>query len=206
MLSGIIFSSLGLGTGGSIGNLLAQLEQQGVFAYLLPFLMIFAVLFGILSKINIFGEGNRNINIILSIVVALMALQLNFVSYFFREIFPRMGVVLSILLVFIILLGLFFDFEKPGTKTFMGFLILIAVVIIVGQSLEVFNWIGIGSFGGRFSYWFQRYGVTAAVIIFVIVVIALITKKPLTPEERAMRATSKNNKQKMFAFPQDFIR
>lgn len=41
-------------TGGDIGNFLSQLEQMGFFAYALPFLLIFAITFGILSKVHIF--------------------------------------------------------------------------------------------------------------------------------------------------------
>lgn len=175
MLGGIMFSSLGLSTGGAIGNLLSQLEQQGVFAYLLPFLMIFAVLFGILSKINIFGD-NKGINVILSLVVALMSLQMNFVSYFFREIFPRMGVVLSMLLVAIILLGLFVNFDDPRTKKVFAWIVGFFVVIIVYLSLSSTSWlVGFGA-NWQISYWFQRNGTNLFIgILFIGALIAIIS-------------------------------
>ena len=97
----ISYTSFG---GGGIGNLLSNLEQQGVFQYLLPFLLIFTLVFGILSKINVFGtQRNQVINGVISLVVGLMALQFNAVSIFFSELFPRVGIALSIILVLLIL-------------------------------------------------------------------------------------------------------
>ena len=52
------YSSIG---GGAIGNMLFQWEQAGVFSYVLPFLLIFAVVFGILSKTGVFKEKGINI-------------------------------------------------------------------------------------------------------------------------------------------------
>jgi hypothetical protein len=160
MLEGLIsLASYGFSAGGTVGNLLYTLENNGVFAYVLPFIFIFAVLFVILQTIPIFGKQSKGINAVLAIVIGLMALQLNFVSYFFEELFPRMGVVLGILVVSMILAGLFFDFEKnKNTKKFFGVIVTIALIVIVVQSLtNSFGWSGIGS-GWGISYWLQRYG------------------------------------------------
>lgn len=173
MITNILtLSSFAFGTGGAFGNLLFYLDQNGVFAYGLPFLMIFAIVFGILSKVKILGD-NKAINVIVSFVVGLMAVQLNFVSYFFSQIFPRLGVLLSIILTAIIVIVPFINEEKNG-KTHpalvtIGVLGAIGVIVIVIQSLgNTGNWFTqIGSTWG-FTYWFQTYGlVTLFWIIFV---------------------------------------
>lgn len=166
MIGGMIaLATYGIGTGGAAGNFLFELEQLGVFSYVLPFLMIFAIIYAILSNMTLLGR-NQAINIILALAVSLMALQFNFVSYFFAEIFPRMGVVLSLLLVAIILLGLFVDFTKEGWRWGFGIPLFVAFILIMLQSLEVFNW-SFGGFGGGF-YWFEVY--FSEIITFVIVV------------------------------------
>ena len=84
----------------SLGELFAQWEAAGIFAYALPFLLIFAILFGILSKINIFGSKdnpNKGVNAIISLAVAFMSLQFNLVSTFFADLFPRFGIALSVI-------------------------------------------------------------------------------------------------------------
>ncbi len=40
--------------GGAIGDVLSSWEQAGFFSYLLPFLLIFALVFGILTQIQLF--------------------------------------------------------------------------------------------------------------------------------------------------------
>src|SRR3989338_4351196 len=89
--------------GGSFGNVLSQWEQLGVFSYVLPFLLIFALIFGILQKVNIFGgaqgQSNKGINGVIAVSTALMALQFNFVPLFFRDIFPKLGVGLTVILI-----------------------------------------------------------------------------------------------------------
>lgn len=177
MLEGLItLASYGLGTGGVAGNFLFELEQQGVFAYVLPFLMIFAITYGILDKTGIFKQNG--INVILSLTVGLMALQMNFVSYFFREIFPRMGIMLSIILVLIILLGLFFDFNNHWVKVILGGVITIGVIVILVQSFDVFSWMG-SSWGSSWgmSYWLERNGTSLIIGVLLIAGIVAISKK-----------------------------
>ena len=145
MLKGMILASYS-SYNGQIGDVLNQWKQVGVFDYMLPFLMIFALIYGILTKINIFSSGrdkepNKTINGIIALAVGLMALQFDFVSIFFAEIFPRMGVGIAILLVILILSGLFMD---PGTKwvsiSFYVVGLLIAGYALVG-SAEAVGWL-----------------------------------------------------------------
>ena len=57
MIGGVtILASYGYFGGGTLGNLLAQWEAAGIFAYALPFLLIFALVFGLLTKMNIFAS------------------------------------------------------------------------------------------------------------------------------------------------------
>lgn len=165
MINSLFLASYGIGSGGFIGDLLFDMEQEGIFAYALPFLMIFAIINAILTKAKIFGD-NKGINVIVSLSVALMSLQFNFVSYFFAEIFPRMGVLLSIIVVAIILMSLFFDFEDGYAKYVIGLFVAIGFVVIVTQSLEIFNWSY--SFGGSWWWWVEDHsGAVLGGMIFV---------------------------------------
>lgn len=155
MLGGIIsLAYYGVAAGGTFGNMLYYLEQNGVFAYLLPFLMIFAITYGILDKTDIFKSGA--INAILALSVSLMALQMNFVSYFFEQIFPRMGIMLAIIFVLMVLMGLFWDFKKKGVKFAFGLLIFVGFAVIVFQSFgDSFMLSGYGS-SWAISYWLEE--------------------------------------------------
>jgi len=162
--------------GGTIGDFLQQMEQLGFFSYLLPFLLIFALVFGILEKMKIFKD-NRAINGIIAFVVGLMALQFQMVSIFFAEVFPRLGVGLSIILVVLIMLGLFTPHNKPAiTYAFLGVAAIVTVVILIQSG---------GYFGSEVGIWFYDNWPTVAVVVVFIAVIGMIVgsneKNPATP-------------------------
>ena len=117
MLSNIVNFQFGGFYGGSFGDLLLYWEQLGVFSYVLPFLLIFAVVFGILTKIKVFGD-HRGLNAVIALVVGLLSLQYNLVPIFFSEIFPRVGIAISIILVLLVLVGLFLDPESKAMNCF----------------------------------------------------------------------------------------
>jgi len=173
MLTGIIsLATYGILSGGAIGNLLFQLENLGFFAYVLPFMVIFAIIYAILSKAKFLGDNNA-INVILSLAVALMALQFQFVSYFFSEIFPRLGVVLSILLVFIILMSLFVDFNGKAAKVGFGIFAGIAGIVIVLQSFsESFGWGSWDLFNSPF--WWDLENNLPLIFVIILVIGGLI--------------------------------
>jgi hypothetical protein len=177
MLEHILAFQFGGFFGGTFGNLLSTWEQQGIFSYVLPFLLIFAIVFGVLSKISIFGD-NKGINAVISLVVGLLALQFQMVPMFFSEIFPRLGVALSIILVLIILAGLFFDTKtKTVQYLFLG-VAIIAFLVVISKSAGYVGWY-------NSSWWTGDWGN----IIIVAVILGLIAwvifsgsgKKPNVP-------------------------
>ena len=95
-----------------IGTILLQWQSAGIFEYILPFLLIFAVVFGILEAAKIGFTKERKLNVIIALVVGLLSVgytsRMNFsVGQFLSEIFPRLGVGLAVLLVILILVGVF---------------------------------------------------------------------------------------------------
>lgn len=151
-----------------LDELFAQWQEAGIFAYALPFLLIFALVFGLLTKINIFKSGNepnKPVNAIISLAVALMALQFNLVSNFFANIFPRFGVALAILLVILILLGFFTDIGDKNLKWFLYAVVLISVIAVL--------WGPLGDLGFNINLngWLVE---NIGWIIFVIIMVGLL--------------------------------
>ena len=175
MIKVVILASYGY-YGGAIGDMLSKWEQMGFFSYLLPFLLIFAIVFGILSSMKLFRE-NRAVDAIIAFAVALLSLQFEFVPVFFSEIFPRMGVGLAVLLVILIIAGFFVDPTKPGIMyALLGIGVIIAVVILVTTSESV---------GWSSGYWWAQNWEMLAGVVFVLVALAVIigvsNKKTPTP-------------------------
>ncbi|PIN89391.1 hypothetical protein COU57_06175 [Candidatus Pacearchaeota archaeon CG10_big_fil_rev_8_21_14_0_10_32_14] len=151
--------------GGNIGDILNSWAAAGFFSYLLPFLLIFAMVFGILSTMNIF-KGNRSVDAIVALVVGLMALQFDLVPRFFAEVFPRMAVALSIILVLLILAGFFVDPTKSWIMyTLLGIGAISAVIVLIKTA---------GSLGWESGYWWTYNWPVVAGAVLLIVIVGII--------------------------------
>ena len=151
--------------GGDIGNLLATWEQAGVFSYVLPFLLIFAVVFGILMKIKVFGE-NRGLNAVIALVVGLLSLQFQLVPVFFSQIFPNLGVGLSIILIMMILLGLFIPYDKQNKMNY--FLLAVAAIVFVIVVANSFS--NTGYYGFSDIMYFIYAHLTGIVVTLIVLI------------------------------------
>jgi len=167
MLEGMIIlaSYSSLSGNGAIADLLSKWEQIGFFSYLLPFMLIFALVFGILTKVNVFKE-NKMINGIIALAVAMMALQFDFVPTFFAQIFPRLGVGLAILLGILIMVGLFMD---PDSSMVNYFLLGIGVLVIGLVFIQ-----SAGELGWASGHWWEENWQMIVGAVFILILVAVI--------------------------------
>lgn len=123
----------------SIPQLLQSWEQAGLFSYILPFLVIFAVVFGLLERLKIFGEDSKGVNAVIATAVGLLSLQFGFVSLFFAQLFPRFGIGVAILLLAMIFLGMFIENKLLAVFFWVGAVVGLGILSTTFQSL---GWIG----------------------------------------------------------------
>ncbi len=152
----------------SITEILNQWAAMGVFSYVFPFLLIFAVVFGILQKARIFGdaEKTKGINAIIALAIGFLSLQFDFVSTFFATIFPRFGIGLAVFLVLIIAIGFFYNPDDDNDKSkvaWIGFLVGIGVVV-----WAITNWNFWMSGNYNISWWLQEYFWPLIILVVVI--------------------------------------
>jgi len=155
----------------NIADILSQWEALGVFDYVLPFLLIFTIVFGILEATNIVGK-NKGVHVILGLVVGLLALRMGFVQTFFTEIFPRLGVGLAVILALLIITGLFIP--QGQAKYWMWGIATVAVIvwiIVMVGTFQNVGWMG----GGMF---FEDYaGMIIGAVLLIGVIIAVVASK-----------------------------
>jgi hypothetical protein len=142
----------------SIQQILNTWAEQGVFSYLFPFLIIFAVVFAILQKTDLFagrdkdGKSAKNvngINAIIAVSVAFISLLNDYVSTFFATIFPKFGIALAIMLVLLIILGFV---GKNGEADKVGWILGIGVIIWAWS-----EWDNMFGGGFEFTYFLDQY-------------------------------------------------
>ena len=102
---------------------------------ILPFLLVFTIVFAILQKTEILGKGKKQIDAIVALVVGLIFVAFGTATDIIVRMIPILGIALVVILVFMILLGSLFkpgEFEIKGwLKVVIGVLIAILVVATV---------------------------------------------------------------------------
>lgn len=142
-----------------VGDLFASWEQAGFFEYLFPLLLIFALVFGILSKINLFKD-NKALNGLIALIIGLIAIQSPYVSSFFGELFPRLGIGLVILLCCIIVIGLTLPPKWSGA--FLAVAVVIIILVLVNTA---------GAVGWSSGYW---WGENWTNVLGLVIIIGLV--------------------------------
>jgi len=140
---------------------------------ILPFLLVFTIVFAVLQKSKVLGDGKKQIDAIVALVIGLLVISFANATGLIVRLVPFMAVSLVVILVFMILWGMFwkegeFDVGK-GPKMAAGIVALIAVIIAV----LVFTgfWQNIASMFSSGSSLLANVVVIAVVIIAIIVVV-----------------------------------
>lgn len=165
---------------GAWANVMAQWENFGVFTILLPFILVFAVVFAILERIALFKD-NRGVNILIAIVIGFFTISNPYVSYFFRYIFGNLAWGIAIMIAVVILLGLTLKPEETTWKWIFGvlaavlFLSMMSKPMADGKSGLQFL------FGDSLWYWIQANSAMVVIGLFVafaVMAIVMTGKKP----------------------------
>ena len=97
------------------------LRDFGLFDIILPFLLIFALIFAILEKTRVLGEEGgkpkKNLNAIVAFVIGLLSIATANIVGIINEALPNIVLLLVVAISFLLLIGSFwssgeFDFKK----------------------------------------------------------------------------------------------
>jgi len=144
---------------------------------LLPFLLVFVVVFAILQKSKILGEGKAQIDAIVGLVVGLILIGVPGPRDIIVGVMPWMAVGISVILVFLLLYGFVAgDLSKigqgddrkwvlPAFAVLVGIFVLVVVLRVSGLWAVAVNWF---SGSGSSDIW-----VNAAMILLIIGAVAV---------------------------------
>lgn len=141
-----------------LANALEFLKDFGFFDVVLPFLLIFTIVFGILEKTKVFGtetgkpdgKPQQRINAMVAFVIALFFVAIPSLVASIQISLPQIAMLLIVIVVFLMLLaslasgGTSFDlFQMPG-KGKMFWIAVMYILIFVGVIaifLNSFGWL-----------------------------------------------------------------
>lgn len=161
----------------SLYDLYGQWESSGVFDFFLPALLIFAIIFGVLTSTKVLG-ANRGVNFVIAAASALMAMRLQIVSDFFSLLLPGLGIGIAVMITVLILSGLFMSHAnwREWMPTFFWGGLIIGLIIVISV-LNSFAWFG--------SVWWQMNWVSIVWILVIIAVLAPLFTEPKSKELKA---------------------
>jgi hypothetical protein len=124
--------------------LVSNLNALGFFGFLLPWVFIFVVAYGLLAKTKVLGEDHR-INAVLSIVLAFFVTGFGgpWLANFFTTVFGVAAAVLAGILVLVLFMGMAgmsiekMLHNKPIQVALIGIAILVFVVAAGGLSIAI---------------------------------------------------------------------
>lgn len=136
----------------ALGNAVEFLQDLGVFDVILPFLLIFTIVFGILEKTKVFGvekiEGTeypkKQLNAMVAFVIAFFTIAAKEIVQSLQVSLPLVALMLTAAMCFMLLAGSFisdkqFSFEEhPVWKGFLTLLMFISIILIFVHS---FGWL-----------------------------------------------------------------
>ena len=149
----------------NLENIIRTLDNSGLLTVLLPFLLVFTLVYAVLQKSKILGKDSqgkprKNFNIIIALVMGMSFVIPSVLNGYPPERDPvvivnsalaGVSVLLVAVLMVLLLIGMFnkdFDLSK-GFGGFIAFASIGAVIVIFGVASE---WFGMG---GRNYYWLR---------------------------------------------------
>lgn len=126
-----------------IADLIAAGKEIGIFEFYLPFVIMFAVLYGLLSKSKIFGDAEkdrkvRSINLIISLAASVFVMAYTPVGItlttFFANLFTSTLIAIVTMLVFLMITALILGVAGREMKLEHGakFVVLLILVLVIG--------------------------------------------------------------------------
>jgi len=144
-----------------------------LFSYIiLPFLLVFTVVFAILEKTAILGKDKRQINAIVAFAFGLMSVGVPAAMGVIAKIIPIIAVEIVIILAFMLVFGFIGGTTKEGglpqgLQITFGIILGIAMVATVLWATGALDFI-------KSQAWSGTALTTGIVVIFIIAVIAIV--------------------------------
>lgn len=171
------------------------LDRWGLTDVMLPFLLIFVVIYAILQKTRILGEEKKNLNVVVAVVVALLVVVPHVTGRFpanvdpvliMNNALPQVSIVIVAIVFLLIMIGVFgqehvfLGVSMPGWIAFISFL---TILLIFGGAAGWWS----GAFGNTLEQFFGTDGIAIMIMLLVFgIIIAWITHDSKDKEERTI--------------------
>ncbi|MBS3134281.1 hypothetical protein J4214_03550 [Candidatus Woesearchaeota archaeon] len=154
-----------------IQYLFLQLQGFGLYEFVLPFLLVFTIVFAILEKIRIFGtrpngEPKTNINAVVALVIGLFFVNNFIIISRLNYFLPKISLFIIISIMTLVLFGILGANVEKGLGP-LGMLVgaIISVIFIYWSLAPTLD------LDFLVPYWVQIYWPTLLVLVIILIII-----------------------------------
>lgn len=163
------------------------LNKIGVYDVILPFLLVFTIMFAILEKTKVLGTEKingrdytkKNLNSIVAFVVAFLVIASTKLVAIINETMANVVLLLILAVCFLMLVGVFFGSKEFTLENYPGWTKFFMVLMFIGIVLIFLNALGWMKYVlALFVYWDTQWAATLILLIIVIGFMVYITWEP----------------------------
>ena len=175
------------------GGVIVFLEKLGVYEIILPFFLVFTIVYAVFERTRVFGTeevdgvkyGKKSLNAMVAFVTAFLVIASSQLVAIINESLSKIVLLILMVICFLVLIGTFFSEEEEvilegGWRTFFMVIMFIGVILIFMSAIKTEG--GNSWLGSSIDYLkanFGSTGVSALILIIVIIVfMAYIVKDP----------------------------
>jgi hypothetical protein len=150
------------------------LENYGLTDVLLPFLLIFTIIFAVLQKTHILGEGRKNFNVVVALVISLSVVIPHVTNSYppdadvveiMNNALPNVSIIIVAIIMVLILIGLMGGEARWMGGSLSGWIAIISFLIVIfifGRAAGWFETLP------RWLWWLDDPNTQALVVIILI--------------------------------------
>ncbi|MDO8740078.1 MAG: hypothetical protein Q7J54_00715 [Candidatus Woesearchaeota archaeon] len=171
---------------GVLADVIMRLEDLGLTDVLLPFLLIFTIIFAIFQKSKILGTDKQNFNVIIALIISLLVVIPHVTDSYpvnadpiqiINQSIPNVAVVIVAILMVLMLMGVFgVEFTWAGRVT--GGIVIIALIIVIAIFGKAAAWWGEGVSLPWWLNWLEDPNTQTLVVVLIVfgIIIWFITR------------------------------
>lgn len=173
--------------------------QLGIYDVILPFLLVFTIVFAILEKTKVFGseevEGRKfpkkNLNAMTAFVIAFLVVASTKLVALINTFLANVVLLLIFIVMFLVLVGAFYRegedvFLDNGWRTFFMVAVLVIMILVFLNSVPTENgnnWLSVAWFWIS-SNWNTNAVGSIILLIVIIIIMVFITKDKKAPKTK----------------------
>ena len=171
-------------------GMIGFMNKIGVYDVILPFLLVFTIIFAILEKTKIFGldkiDGKeltkKNINAMVAFVIAFLVIASTQLVAVINEVMANVVLLVILGVCFLLLVGVFFGDKEFTLKEFPTWSKLLMVIMFVGIVVIFLNALG---WMKQIFFLFENWNADwAASIIFLAIILGFMWFITSSPEQK----------------------